>query len=109
MPKEQEQGVKFVSDTRDPFYVKQLEDAKAERVKVQKERDIYWNELSAIAREFHCYTAEEDILKNIRELKETISMIAHELGCESKRNDILLRIRSLKSDLRNSNSLSSGR
>ena len=69
-PQEHEQTLKIVSDTRDPFLVKQLEDEKKERVKVQKERDMYWQELCAIARELHCYTAEEDIIREIRKLKD---------------------------------------
>lgn len=64
------QQMKIVSDTRDPFYVKQLENEKAERVKVMKERDMYWEELCAIAHELHCYTAAEAILREIRKLKE---------------------------------------
>ena len=63
-------GLKIVGDTRDPFLVKQLDDQKDKVAEVQKQRDKYFNELCAIARELHCYAADKAIIREIRKLKE---------------------------------------
>lgn len=66
---------KIVGDTRDPFLVKQLEDEKALRVKVAKERDKYSKELNEIARELGCYASSQDIIPLIKEHQESHRVI----------------------------------
>ena len=62
---------KTSGDQRDPFLIKQIEEAKAERNEERKTKEKYWNEINEIATFLGCYGSSKAIINHIRKYKQS--------------------------------------
>ena len=66
-----EHQAKIVGDTRDPFLVKQIEEAKAERNKERKLKEKYAKEINEVATYLGCYGHSRAIINTIKKYKQS--------------------------------------
>ena len=64
-------NMKIVGDTRDPFLVKKIEEARKERNEARKTRDQYAEEINEIATYLGCYGSSKAIIPEIKKYKES--------------------------------------
>ena len=69
-------NTKTHGDTRDPFFVKQLEDMKKGRTKARKERDKYSEEIQEVGRYLGCYPHPKAIISQIEKYKHSHEMLS---------------------------------
>lgn len=63
--------VKTTGDTRDPFLVEQLQEARKERNQAKQIASKHWHEINAIATYLGCYGHSTDIIRKIEKYKKS--------------------------------------